>query len=159
MIVISDTSPITNLLQVNHLHLLEQLFEEVVITPQVYMELCELEFQKSTIDQLNWISIVKPHDQEFIIQLEAHLDEGEASSIVLALELQADYLLIDEYKGRAEAEKLGLKITGIIGVLLLAKQQHYIQQIKPVLDQLKEEVGFRIHPTLYDKVLAVANEK
>lgn len=158
MIVVSDTSPITNLLQVEQLDLLRKIFDKVVVTPQVYEELCELDTQKEVLFNMDWISIREPHNQVLIEDLEKRIDSGEASSIALALELHADYLLIDEHKGRGEAEKLGLKITGIIGVLLRAKSENHIQFVKPILEKLKNEVGFRIHPTLYEKALEIANE-
>jgi len=158
MIVISDTSPITNLLQVNQLHLLEKIFGKVIITTQVYSELSELTFQKTEIDKLNCLSVSEPHNTQLICDLEKHLDIGEASSIALALEIHADFLLIDERKGREEAEKRGLKITGVIGVLLRAKNEKHISEVKPILDKLQQEAGFRIHPDLYKKVLEVAGE-
>lgn len=159
MIVVSDTSPITNLLLVHQLHLLEKLFGKVIITPQVYEELSELEFQKAAIDKLSWIGISEPHNKNLIHDLEKRIDSGEASSIALAVELKADYLLMDEHKGRSEAEKLGLKITGIIGVLLRAKSEKHIDLVKPILNQLLQEANFRIHPSLYEKALEIAGEK
>lgn len=158
MIVIRDTSPITTLLQVGALHLLEKLFGKVAITPQVYAELSELTFQKTEIDKLNWLSVSEPRNKQLVHYLEKHLDSGEASSIVLALEIHADFLLIDERKGREEAEKRGLKITGVIGVLLRAKNEKHITHIKPILDKLQQEASFRIHPALYQKVLEIAQE-
>ncbi|MCX6199787.1 MAG: DUF3368 domain-containing protein [Bacteroidetes bacterium] len=159
MIVVSDTSPITNLLQVRQLHLLQKLFGSVIITPQVYAELSELEFQKTEIGKLKWISVSEPHNISLIHDLEKRIDIGEASSIALAIELKADYLLMDEHKGRSEAEKLGLKITGIIGVLLRAKNEMHIELVKPILHQLQMEANFRIHPLLYEKALETAGEK
>ena len=158
MIVVSDTSAITNFLQVGQLSLLQKLFQKVFITPQVYSELCEIESQKTEIDKLVWIGVIEPHNTILIHDLERRIDIGEASSIALAIELNADYLLIDERKGRNEAEKLGLKITGIIGVLLRAKSEKHIELIKPILYQLQQEANFRIHPSLYDKVLEIADE-
>lgn len=158
MIVVSDTSAITNFLQVGQLSLLQKLFQKVFITPQVYSELCEIESQKTEIDKLVWIGVIEPHNTILIHDLERRIDIGEASSIALAIELNADYLLIDERKGRNEAEKLGLKITGIIGVLLRAKSEKHIELIKPILYQLQQEANFRIHPSLYEKVLEIADE-
>lgn len=159
MIVVSDTSPITNLLQVNQLHLLEKLFGSVIITPEVYAELSELDFQKKNLDGLMWLSVSEPHNKTLIKDLQKYIDSGEASSIALALELKADYLLIDEHKGREEAEKLGLKITGIIGVLLRAKNEGHITLVKPILIQLQQQANFRIHPKLYSKALEIAGEE
>lgn len=159
MIVVSDTSAITNFLKVGQLNLLQKLFQKVFITPQVYLELCEIESQKSAIDKLIWIEIIEPHNTILIYDLETRIDIGEASAIALALELKADYLLIDERKGRIEAEKLGLKITGIMGVLLQAKKEKHIELIKPILYQLQQEANFRLHPSLYEKVLEIADER
>lgn len=68
------------------------------------------------------------------LQLEKELDKGEAESIALAYSIKADYLLIDEIKGRTIAEKLGLKIVGLIGVLIEAKNKNIISTVKPLLD-------------------------
>lgn len=131
----------------------------MIITLQVYEELSELDFQKAEIDKLNWLSVSEPHNKNLIHDLEKRIDSGEVSSIALAVELKADYLLMDEHKGRGEAEKLGLKITGIIGVLLRAKNEKHIELVKPVLNQLQQEANFRIHPSLYEKALEIAGEK
>ena len=55
MIVVSDTSPITNLIQIHQLPILKKLFYEVVITPAVYAELCDLPEQKRILSEANWI--------------------------------------------------------------------------------------------------------
>lgn len=92
------------------------------------------------------------------IEREHRLDLGEANAIVLALELKATQLLIDERLGRTEAKRQGLRITGILGVLLAAKRQGLISTICPILDQLIGEANFRISKRLYDEALALAGE-
>lgn len=79
-------------------------------------------------------------------------------AIALALELQADDLLIDERLGRQEALRLGLSIIGILGILLVAKQRSLIPQVQPVMDTLISQAGFRVSPQLYQRVLALAEE-
>jgi predicted nucleic acid-binding protein len=86
------------------------------------------------------------------------LDAGEANAIALALELQADDLLIDERLGRQEALRLGLSIIGILGILLVAKQKSLIPQVQPVMDALISQAGFRVSSQLYQRVLALAQE-
>jgi predicted nucleic acid-binding protein len=83
---------------------------------------------------------------------------GEASAIALDLELQADDLLMDERLGRREAGRLGLPVVGILGILLIAKQRNLIPQVKPIVDTLVQEVGFRVSSQLYQRILSLANE-
>lgn len=105
--------------------------------------------------------VVKSHLPNVLadnLQQERGLDAGEANAIALALELQADDLLIDERLGRQEAVRLGLSIIGILGILLVAKQRSLIPQVQPVMDALINKAGFRVSTQLYQRVLALAKE-
>lgn len=158
MIVVSDTSPITNLIQIQQLSVLRALFQKVIITPAVYKELCTIPAQQKLLDGEDWIVVREWKDDQLVRQLEASLDKGEAESIALAVALHADYLLIDELRGREIAEQLGLKIVGLLGILLKAKAVGLIEQVKPLLNRLMDEAGFFIHSALYEKMLKLANE-
>ncbi|USR90244.1 DUF3368 domain-containing protein [Phormidium yuhuli AB48] len=76
----------------------------------------------------------------------------------LALEVKAEELLINERLGRREAINLGLSITGLLGILLVAKRRGLITQIRPIMDRLIWEANFRIGSNLYREVLAAAGE-
>ena len=158
MVIISDTSPISNLMKIGELHLLQQVFETIVIPRIVYEELCIIDCQKSMLEQLDWITVIELKDSSLKNTLLLELDKGEAEAIALAIELNADFLLIDEKTGRAVAERLGLKITGIIGILIQAKQKGFIYQVKPYLERLINEASFRISPNLFKNVISLLNE-
>ena len=98
MIIVSDTSSISNLLQIGLIDILHVLYGEITITSAVRRELYHLPDQEKQIEQMDWIKVKTPQDQGMIVQLLEEVDLGEAESIVLAMEEQAKYLIIDEYK-------------------------------------------------------------
>ena len=158
MVIVSDASPVTSLIQVGQLELLNAVFGQVVVPRAVYNELCKVPGQQTIIDQQNWLFIDHAKDLKHVKTLENELDAGEAEAIVLALEMRADYLVIDEFKGRNKAEEIGLKIIGSLGVLLQAKQKGLISVVKPLIDDLIQKAEFRVHPALYQQVLNIAGE-
>lgn len=89
-------------------------------------------------------------------QLTELLDRGEAEAIVLAQSMNAR-LLIDERKGRALARSRGVIVIGTGGVLLLAKREHVIDQIAPILDELASH-GYRLSDGLRRELLVLAGE-
>ena len=161
MIVVSDTSALSNLALVNHLWLLESIYRTVIIPEAVASELSAASNRTiSDILQLGWIQTKSLSNLQLANQLQRDrgLDTGEASAIALALELQADDLLIDERLGRQEALQLGLSIIGILGILLVAKQRNLIPQVQPIMDNLINQAGFRVSPLLYQRILVLAQE-
>jgi len=158
MIIVSDASPITNLLQIGCLSILKAVYNKIILPKTVYDELCEMIDQKEIIDQQEWISIAAATNRAVVSQLENNLDKGEAEAIALALELQSDFLIIDERRGRDIAESMGIKIVGLLGTLLKAKQLGLIPEIKPKLEQLKA-IGFRMNPRLFEHFLILAGEE
>jgi uncharacterized protein len=159
MIIVSDTSPISNLLQIGEIELLRLIFSRVIIPDAVYREICEVEANRTALIQLDWIERMTVSDTTLRDRLLLTVDPGEADAIALAVELSADYLLIDEALGRSVAKDLGLNITGLLGVLLRAKRDGHITQIKPYLGRLVNEAGFRLSAALIDDALYQADEK
>jgi len=161
MIVVSDTSPLCNFAIVDRLWLLEAIYQMVIIPEVVASELAAASNPTiSAILQLGWIQTQPLTNAQLAdrLQQERGLDAGEAHAIALALELQADDLLVDERLGRREAVRLGLSIVGILGILLVAKQRSLIPQVQPVIAALIDRAGFRVSPQLYQRVLALAQE-
>ena len=161
MIIVSDTSALSNLAVVEHLWLLEAIYQTVIIPDVVASELAAASNPAiPAILKLDWIQTRSLSQSKLANQLQQDrgLDAGESNAIALALELQADDLLIDERLGRKEAVRLGLSIIGILGVLLIAKQRNLIIKVQPVMDALSEQAGFRISPQLYQRVLTLAKE-
>ena len=105
----------------------------------------------------DWITIQPAQDMLAAQLLREELDAGESAAIVLARELDAELILIDERAAVRKARLLGLRVIGTLGVLLLGKHAKYVSTIKPLLDKLIEH-DFRMGASLYDQVLRDANE-
>ncbi|MBP6811420.1 MAG: DUF3368 domain-containing protein [Saprospiraceae bacterium] len=153
MIVVSDTTALTNLFQIGEMHILKEVFGEIVIPEAVYRELGEIPDQLESIDSQDWINVQKVIGTDVVEMLKMHLDEGESEAIALALEIGSDFLVIDEWKGRRKAAEMGLQVIGLIGILSLAKRKGIISAVRPILDKMIEMTGFRILPALYRNAL------
>ena len=162
MVVISDTTAISNLYKIGKLDYLQLLFGKVIIPVAVFAELKELAqigYDISSIINSKWIIVAEVGESKLLTELLLELDEGESEAIVLAKEKHADYLIVDEKKGRLKAEKLGIKTIGIIGILIQLKREKIIQKIKPDLDNLRDNAGLWVGEQLYNTILESENEK
>ncbi len=158
MIVVSNTSPINNLAAIGQLSLLQQIYGQIVIPNAVYRELTNIPVAGTVeVVTFEWIEKREATNSTLVKTLQLEIDEGEAEAIALAIELNADLLLIDERIGRIVASRLGLKFVGVLGVLLEAKSQGLIYTVKPLLDRLSVS-GFWINEKLYNQVLNLAGE-
>ena len=148
-IIIADSSCLIALSNIGELQILQQVYQQITITPEI-----ENEFGEAILD---WIIIVEVTDRKKIEILELELDKGESSAIALAIEKENSLLVIDEKKGRNVAKKMGIKITGILGVIIKAKEIGLIKKITPLIEKL-EKVDFRISKTLKEKILRRVGE-
>jgi len=161
MRVVSNTSPLLNLATIGQLNLLKELYGRVILPPAVYHEIVEAGAGQpgaKEVQASDWLEVRPVINQSLVTALQVDVDVGEASAMVLALELTADLLLLDERKGRLVASRLGLKMTGVLGILIEAKRHGLISAVKPILDSLVEQVSFRVSPQLYQEVLQMAKE-
>lgn len=161
MIIVSDTSPINNLAAINQLDLLQKLYGTVVIPEAVYRELTEPDFPVAgaiEVQTFDWIQTRQVSDRTFVEALANELDQGEAEAIALALEVNANQLLIDERRGRLVANRLKLRYIGVVGILVEAKSQGLISTVKPLLDALRNQAGFWVDQGLYNRVLQLVSE-
>lgn len=116
MIVVSDTSPLSNLLRIGQISLLKAMYGQVIIPQRVYEELSLLPtfgVDLTPLQSADWIKVSPAQDQARVETLCSELDPGEAEAIVLAIELKADRLLIDERIGRQVAQRYGRVSTQV----------------------------------------------
>ncbi len=161
MIVVSNTSPIINLAAIKQLELLQYLYDRITIPQAVFNEVAVRGYAQAgatEIQTFQWFERHQVQDVELVKRLKQQLDAGEAEAIALAIELRADLLLMDERRGRSIAKQFGLSVTGIMGLLLIAKHTGYLTVVKPLLHDLMMVAGFWIDRELYAQVLESAGE-
>jgi predicted nucleic acid-binding protein len=147
MIVVSNTTPLIGLATIQHFDLLQHLFGKIHIPQAVYGEAVtagrEEGGAKREVSAADWIETVPVKDQLAVDVLLDELDRGEAETIVLARELNADWVLMDEKKGRRKVSELGLDKIGTLGILLKTKQVGLLPRIRPEVEQLRQQ-GFSL---------------
>jgi len=158
--VVSNASPLINLARIQRFNLLKQFYGRVTIPMAVYDEVMIQGQERDGSREVRnaaWILRTAPTDELAVSALAAQLDRGEASAIILARELNAELLLIDEIHGRRVAEKLGVKITGTLGILARAKREGLIPNVRDEIARLQSQ-GTWIHPKLSRDILELVGE-
>ncbi len=162
MIVISDTTPLISLLKINRLELLHQLFGEIQIPGAVYRELVSnVKFKQEAelILQTRYIKKVDVDNRKSVLLLRrvTGLDEGESEAIILADEINADILLMDEAKGRKVAKQMEQNLMGTIGILITAFEEKLISndeiiQCIRILREQGRHISEQLYKQLIDKI-------
>ena len=146
--VIVNATPLIALCHVNRLSLLRELYGEIVIPKAVYEEisakeesLCKIEVERS----LDWIKIqdISSNTEKQLFKSQLHA--GEVEVMLLAMEQSADVVIIDDKNAKKCAKHLGLPVTGTLGVLMKSKQCGYIEELKPILEELLEKKIYISH--------------
>lgn len=160
--IVSNTTPISNLLRLDKISILPDLFSAVYIPPAVADEL-NVAFSSSRDWQkyidTGQIIIHEISNDIFVNQMIPFLHLGEAQAICLCMELKAKIFLIDDKDGRTIANLNKIPMTGTLGILLRAKKDGLIPNVKQLMDRLRDECHFWIKQELYEKALFLANEK
>lgn len=153
-LVISNATPIINLLKIGQLDILKKLYGRITVPSYVFREIEEGKKKEFYIDlkSVEWIDIIELKNKE-ILEFLIDLDAGEAETIALAKELKSDLTIIDEKLGRRIAQNFELKITGTLGVLMRAKEKGMISDLKSLFYELKEKGTF-INDKLIDELLS-----
>ncbi len=161
MIVVSGTSPLTNLSAIAQFDLLRRLYGRLHIAEGVWAELNaggERWPGGDDVAEAGWVERHTVRNEVLVTALERDLDRGEAETIAVALELGADLVLLDEREGRRTAQRLGLPVIGVVGILLEAKARGAIDVLRPHLDALRQSAGFYLSDAVVEEALALAGE-
>ena len=155
-IAVTNTSPVIALVSIGHLHLLDELFDRIVVPPAVWAELIDKPGAPEPA-QLLALRNIAFYPQQPIPPEAADLDVGERDAIALATSLAGSWVLLDEIKARRIAEQLGLPVKGTLGILVEAKRRGFVPALRQLLDSLVA-TGFHLAPDLIATVLSTAGE-
>ncbi|MBS1250056.1 MAG: hypothetical protein MAG431_01645 [Chloroflexi bacterium] len=161
MKVVSNTSPFVSLGRIGNLNLLHQVYGDLLVPEAVWQEVViDGSGLPGAVEvrEADWINVQEIVNKPLVRSLCQSLDAGEAEAIALALEVDADLLIMDERLGREVAQHFGMRYIGLIGVLMEARQRGFVDSIKIKLDQLRDVAGFRISEKLYARILEECGE-
>lgn len=159
-IIVSDTGPLIALAKLDLLDLLPQLFSTVYVPDTVLKEATK-QFQRVDAQRIldfvpQQLQCLDDLDNEFSQSLKIQLDDGEIQAISHAQALHCG-VLIDEKRGRSVAIHHKIPVIGVVGVLIQAKQQKLIVDVKTPLLAL-QAAEYRISNNLYTKALMLSGE-
>jgi len=160
MIVVSDSTILIGLVKIGKLDLLKETFSKVYIPEEVFKEVVERGKGKpgsKVIKEAVWIEPKPVKDKIQVAFLLGSLEKGEAEVLVLARELEADLILLDEEKARKSAVIAGFEIMGLLGLFILAKNLGLIHEVRPLVDELMIK-KFRIGDKIIEQTLKKAGE-
>jgi predicted nucleic acid-binding protein len=139
--VVVNTTPLIALSHIGQLDILKKMYGEILIPNAVYNELsakpdsiCKIEVDNSK----DWIRVEEIKNQMAKSMYKTQLHEGEVEVMILAQEVNADLVIIDDANAKKHAKYLKLPVTGTLGVLIKAKQSGYVDKLKPMLQMMIE---------------------
>jgi len=156
-IVISNATPIISLCSVGYESVLNELFHHIFIPRAVDMELRSLDKPGSRFSDLKWVEVVSVQNEQVIVFLRKDIDKGEAETIALAKQMNADVIIIDENAGYQIARHFGLPVVRTLSILKVAKDKKIISKIRPIVEQMVKR-GRWYSKNVIDKFLGDVGE-
>jgi uncharacterized protein len=157
---IANTSPLCYLHRAGVLQVLPAIFGRVIVPGQVVAELNAGRARGYDLPEpltFPWADVRTVAPLSAQLEPFEFLGAGERAVLTLALALPGSVAIIDELPARRVAARLGLRVTGTLNVILVAKQLGHVQAVRPILDRL-QELRFRVSAALRDHILTLAGE-
>jgi predicted nucleic acid-binding protein len=161
---VSDASALIQLAALGRFELLRHYCGEVLVPPAVWREVVLEGRGRPGAQEVEaaaregWIRVVAPTDALLVQTLGRDLGPGESEAVALAIERGTEPLLVDESDARKVADSYRLRKTGVIGLLIRAKQDGKLASLRQELDALRDECGFRMADHLYQRALQAVGE-
>jgi predicted nucleic acid-binding protein len=157
--VISNTSPLQYLHQLESLDFLRRLAGKIIVPEAVAVEIEEGRMVGVDLPDLSldWIRILRP-ESAMATALSPDLGPGETQALMLALERPESIVILDDALARRFAGTLGIRFTGTLGILIDAKRTGCLEAVAPLLDRL-HDLGFWLDGRTKSAVLRLAGEQ
>lgn len=157
--VIVNSTPIIALAKAGKLDILKAMYGQVIIPEAVFNEVTAKDdsARAMLLKNNDWIKVKSIKNTAEKIMFRARLHDGEVEVMILARELDADLVVIDDYAARKTAEYIGLNLTGTIGTLIKAKQNGYIDGVMPIV-QIMEQNGIYYSDQLKNQISRLTGE-
>lgn len=156
--VIVNNTPLAALWSVGQLPLLHALYGDILMPQAVYHEFLDTETSRrqEVLDASPWLQSTElTNPRQALVYV--GLDRGEAEVLALALERNARLVIIDELRGRQYAKRLGLPLTGTVGVVLAAKEAGLVPHVTPLLEELVQK-GLYLSQEILSRARELAGE-
>jgi uncharacterized protein len=157
---VCNATPLIALARIGRLDLLRLAFEQLVIPEAVYEEVVVKGSGRpgaEGVQRANWIQVHTVQNRQRVEELGRFLGKGETEAIILAREISAPWVLLDDHKARLRAQQEGLNVVGTLGVLKHLKQRGDLDALHPLFDDLRA-AGFSMGEE-YDEILHQVGER
>jgi predicted nucleic acid-binding protein len=155
-VIVSDSSPIRYIVLIGEARIIGMLYGRILIPEAVYSELQQQQTPESVRawlrNSVECVEVVPAKQLQTEALVSSALHSGERAAIGLALYLNADLLLMDERAGTEEARRLGLNVTGTLGILARGAERGFVD-LNAAVDKLRA-TNFRISPEILAQILA-----
>ena len=158
---ISDTSPLSAMAIMGWLPWLKERWGTVLVPQEVWRELERIgdddafdSLRAARESGLIEVTVAPP----FFRPDCSHLHAGELAAISLSLERKAQWLIVDDGDARKAAKALGLRIIGLLGMMVWAKKQGHLERVGPAIDEVRQRTGFRLSAEVVEQVLSDLGE-
>lgn len=157
--VIVNSTPLIVLCGIDRLDILREMYQNIYIPSAVFQEITAKgdSAGKQICSAGDWIHVEQIRNYSEKKMYKAKLHDGEVEVMILAQEQKADLVIIDDNAAKKTAKYLGLTVTGTLGVLVKAKRQGIIEEVRPLLMEMKRN-GFYVNNIVECLVLEQAGE-
>jgi len=150
VIVVSNSSPLIALARIGRLNLLASFYKRILIPAEVQHEVTVTGRGLPGAEEVrsaSWIEVIsqKSPAHPSLAWACQHLGAGERASILLAKSLEADLVLLDDWKARRVAQDAGLSVAGCLGILEAGARRGLVPELRQVyIDLLRQGIRFDI---------------